>query len=59
MAEVLEREEQQTKQQTENELDEFMELMQEVAELPEEQRVKVAVFSQGVLATANLQKRGD
>lgn len=55
MAEVLENKE----QQTENELNEFMELMQEVAELPEEQRVTVAVFSQGVLATANLQKRGN
>ena len=40
-----------------NGLKEFEELMREVAELPEEQRGTVAVFSQGVLALAQLQKK--
>lgn len=40
-----------------NGLKEFEELMREVAELPAEQRGTVAVFSQGVLALAQLQQR--
>ena len=40
-----------------NGLKEFEELMREVAELPAEQRGTVAVFSQGVLALAQLQKK--
>lgn len=33
-------------------LNNFVELMQQVEELPEEQRVKVTYFTQGVLAAA-------
>ena len=36
---------------------EFEELMQGVAELPEEQREKVAYFAQGVMAAANTPRK--
>ena len=38
-------------------LKQFNELMKEVAKLPEESRNIVSVYSQGVLAMANMQKK--
>ena len=38
-------------------LKQFNELMKEVARLPEESRSIVSVYSQGVLAMANMQKQ--
>ena len=39
------------------ELKEFAQLMQEVAELPDEQREKVTYFAQGVMAAANTPRK--
>lgn len=44
-------------QANEQGLSEFVELMQQVEELPEEQRVKVTYFTQGVLAAAATNKK--
>ena len=44
-------------QANEQGLSEFVELMQQVEELPEEQRVKVTYFTQGVLAAAAKNKK--
>lgn len=53
MQQTLERLERTEEQQS---LEDFSELMQEVAKLPEDKRNIVAVYSQGVLAMAQAQK---
>lgn len=43
------------KSKSSNSLEQFNELMEEVAKLPEETRSMVSVYSQGILAMANMQ----
>ncbi len=54
---MIVKEEEQEEREKQQDLIQFIKLMQEVAKLPEAQREKVACFAQGVIAATVSRKR--